>query len=862
MFLRRRFFRCYGSYRSLNHITDAFRRVGIIAWKILEYDEAFNSLVSSNVAYPFNSFDIMCIESEGDEEKINEIAAQYSQTIYETDKQFSRTANAYVDAMCELLRIPGIWIMSDNYHVIVQDNRRKRYHLNHLLGIESLKDFTGWIVNWTTSKVRVCLHHPAVAMNKNGFTVEFPISSCPVLRQEDSSKSKLKKEPSLLANEDDSQLRPYQSEQKANILQAWSEAQRVMFQMPTGTGKTRLFVSLIRDIKQQQPKAHILIVAHRTELIEQISYSLSTHYGLNHGILGTKEISGDQSILVASIQRLSRRIGKDERLTTFDYIIIDEAHHSLAPTYKKLIEAYPKAKVLGVTATPYRLKKASFTTLYDTLVESQPMRQFIAEGYLANYRLFTVSDRTAAMGKINRLTKFGADGDYKSQDLKDIFDTETEIQQLYDCYSIYAAGKKGIIYAVSRDHAVHIATLFNNKGIKAASIDCDTPKEERQRLIDEFKANDGGLQVLVNVELFTEGFDCPSIEFVMLARPTRSLTLYLQQVGRALRPTPNGNVVLILDCVGLYNRFGLPERNCDWQSHFKGVKPKNEDHTKRPLGTSSVNGLMKEVKRQRKEIVHTDGEFSIYTTDNIKYGICDKSGRTIFYPLYEKITPTHYGWYIGYRNERNRQYQDVLSPSDAKTYPFRNISQETVSTYAAELIESSGINVLAVRFDKSLHLLPTKTIKVGTKSNIFLHDVKQSGKSFYTTNLALDALIYSDYIKLQSGVFRLKGFNCSDAIIADNNISQVCKGDDMYEGDYLVTRSSWRISPDGTVYWPVHGGFPLRYTKDKNGITLYDGHFSPLLHGDSIEVFNNHCVIKRASQPPLTITILTTCVTG
>lgn len=852
MFQRRRYFRCNGLYHGLSCMADDLRQAGILTWSSREYENAYESFVSLSVTYLFRIFDIMCIENDGSQDMIDQIAGKYKPTIYETKEHSSRIIDAYIDAMCQLARIPGTWILENYYIETPPQCKRKKHQLDQMLGIERLKNFSGWIERRTDDVIFIQLYLPPGAGQPSGFQVGFPISSCPALIS-DKTKGDVKKTSYLLPKDNDSQLRPYQSEQKNNIQQAWNEVRRVMFQMPTGTGKTRLFVSIVRDIIEQQPTAHILIVAHRTELISQISHSLSHHYGLRHEILEVKKTKGHSSILVASILRLSRRICKDERLKAFDYIFIDEAHHSLAPTYKKLIEAYPNAKVLGVTATPYRLKKATFTSLYDTLVESQPLRQFIVEGYLADYRLFTVSDRTAAMGRINRLTKFGADGDYKTLDLTSIFDTEAEIQRLYDCYSVYAADKKGIVYAVSRDHAAHIATLFNDRGVKAVSIDCDTPKEERQRLIDEFKSKDGNLQILVNVELFTEGFDCPSIEFVMLARPTRSLSLYLQQAGRALRPTPNGEEVVILDCAGLYNRFGLPERNRDWQSHFKGMKPKNEDYTKRQLGTPSVYGLMKEVERTRKELVHTDGNTCIFTVDKIRYGLCDKTGRIIFHPLYEKITPTPYGWYIGNRKERNQQYQDILSPCDAKTYPFRCIVKENDGIYKAEHIDSNNIRVLTIRFDSDLRLIPSKIIKVGTKTTIYLHGNDQSGKSFYTTSLALDALIYSNYISLQNEVYRMIGYNCRDSIIADNNISQVRKGEGMYEGDYLLTCSDWIISPYGTVYWPLRIGYPLSYTKNKDGITLFDDNFTPILRGESIEVHDDHCIIKRSSQPPLTI---------
>lgn len=459
----------------------------------------------------------------------------------------------------------------------------------------------------------------------------------------------------------DRTLRPYQVKAKEDILRAWNGSRHVMLQMPTGTGKTRLFVLLIADIRRHNPEAGVLIVTHRRELVEQISRSLSEHYHLPHGILGgsgSRDVNAD--ILVGSIQTLAGRIGKwsevkalgekadrmrklcrkkqviapeacrdfvgelvrviralrgscllprvekagekflevrtpfaQENLLAIildeirsltesrvwitgtghsktDYIIVDEAHHALAPSYQKLWEVYPDARILGVTATPCRLRRTSFTGLFDTLIESRPMQEFIREGYLSAYRCYTVSAQRAAIRSVNRLTRFGADGDYLIKDLDACCNRDEEISFLVDCYETYAAGKKGIVYAVNRSHGERVAERFRERGIPALSIDCNTPVKERAKALDDFR--EGRLSVIVNVELFTEGFDCPSIEFVMLARPTRSLALYLQQVGRALRPSPDGEEVVILDTAGLHGHFGLPDRKRDWATLFKGEK--------------------------------------------------------------------------------------------------------------------------------------------------------------------------------------------------------------------------------------------------------------------------------------------------
>lgn len=312
MFLRRRYFLCNGLYHGLSRMAEELRQAGVVTWEPLEYEEAYESFVSLSVTSLFTSFGIMCIERDGEQYKIDQIAEKYSPTVYEADEHYSRHVDAYIDAMCQLARIPGTWILEDYSFEPQQRPKRKRYRLDQLLGIEQLKNFTGWIEERTEDTVLTQLYLPSGAGHPDGFQVEFPISSCPALRINKVEKVG-RETSSLLSKYNDFQLRPYQSKQKTNILQAWREVRRVMFQMPTGTGKTRLFASLIRDIIGQQPKAHILIVAHRTELISQISQSLFEHYGLRHDLLDGKKTWGQSSLLIASIQRLSRRIGKDER---------------------------------------------------------------------------------------------------------------------------------------------------------------------------------------------------------------------------------------------------------------------------------------------------------------------------------------------------------------------------------------------------------------------------------------------------------------------------------------------------------------------------------------------------------------------
>lgn len=352
--------------------------------------------------------------------------------------------------------------------------------------------------------------------------------------------------------ESDERLRDYQQTAVKEILAAWQEKKNVMLQMPTGTGKTRLFVALINALNTTEAENYgvdavpcFLIVTHREELVEQISETLNEHYHLEHAILGKSssvEKKPQSTICVSSIQYLARHIGKDLD-AHFDFIIIDEAHHSLADSYRLLWKTYPEAYKLGVTATPYRLKGDGFTELYDTLIKKQTISQYIEQGYLSDYRFFTVSGKQSALQKVNRLTRMNVGGDYQTKDLQEIYANSEEIAFLYDCYTQHASGKRGIIYAVNQLHAEMIATYFAEHGVNITNIDSKTASTRRKELIAQFRS--GELQVLVNVELFGEGFDCPAIEFAMLARPTKSLAMYLQQVGRALRPMPSVNKELV-----------------------------------------------------------------------------------------------------------------------------------------------------------------------------------------------------------------------------------------------------------------------------------------------------------------------------
>lgn len=369
-------------------------------------------------------------------------------------------------------------------------------------------------------------------------------------------------------------LRDYQQLAKKEIFGKWNCVDNILYQMPTGTGKTRLFTSIIRDINvwglRHNIKYRILIIAHRNELVEQSSRSLDK-YHIKHGILaGAMKDKRDltQPIQVASIQTITHPSNRSliEELQ-FDFIIIDEAHHAVANSYQKLWKLCPHSKKLGVTATPWRMNNSGFTQIFDVYIPSMSIKEFIQKGWLAAYQYYSIPNSSEIIKSIESIRDFDLEGDYKSCALTQIFDTSKIRAQLYNSYVKIAFGKKGIIYSISREHSEHICTQYRRHNIAIENIDSETPAKVRENIIKAFK--NGEIDIIVNVDIFSEGFDCPDIEFIQLARPTKSLVKYLQQVGRGLRKNGNKRCI-ILDNVGLYSRFGLPDEDRDWESFFYG----------------------------------------------------------------------------------------------------------------------------------------------------------------------------------------------------------------------------------------------------------------------------------------------------
>ncbi len=441
------------------------------------------------------------------------------------------------------------------------------------------------------------------------------------------------------------QLYDYQLDMKRRVGEAFGSHRSVMVQMPTGTGKTCLLVACVRAWLSQN-EGTVWIVVHRRELVEQIV-----------GTLQEEDLVGDW-VRVYSIQWLSRHEG--ELAERPGLLVIDEAHHAVAKTYKAVVEACHGAKVLGLTATPCRLTRRGFTDLFELLLQSWPYNRFIAEGRLSLYDYMSVRADNEDWRVVRSLERRGADGDFSLREMSDRLDVRPSIGRLCDTVLRYAREKKGIVYAIDIRHAEHIAAYYREHGIDAVAISAKTPGEERRRLIEQFKA--GETQVLVNVDLFGEGFDCPDVEFIQLARPTLSLAKYLQQVGRGMRVFDGKRYCLILDNVGLYRLFGLPSEDRDWQAMFEGTLA-GKAHLKQAEETSvyaafSVLGdagrtVTADARTELVTVMTHDGQrneleaayaYRVVRDEAGRMGVATLEGAEVLPPRYEKVELLPYGF--------------------------------------------------------------------------------------------------------------------------------------------------------------------------------------------------------------------------
>ena len=489
------------------------------------------------------------------------------------------------------------------------------------------------------------------------------------------------------------------------------------------------------------------------------------------GISGASKVSPDclsagafnVPIKAVSIQWLSKHY--DEIEEEPGMIVIDEAHHALAKTYKGMWERFPKAKFLGLTATPCRLNGKGFTDLFDVLVQSWSVPEFISKGRLATYDFVSIKSDSVAQRLIDSLQKRGADGDYQNKEMDMLLNKKPSIERLYQSLEEFGKDRKGIVYAINISHANAIAEFYREHGIAAVAIDSKTPSSLRKELIERFKASNlsfsnhpvnsskitpslftikegstshpgplssgareetapprrseplrskvGGpskvspdcagwdrlgatclrvadgvgdrlasIQVLVNVDIFSEGFDCPDIEFVQLARPTLSLAKYLQMVGRGLRVAKGKKNCVIIDNVGLYRVFGLPSQVWNWNAMFEGklkvgkrketpkdrefflMNEKQDDILIHPDSEMEMVVSHEELLQtlHYREFVDSRGEFAIIKLPDGKMTVVNRQGEQVLEPGDYRDMKLLDGNILFYRHCRKEVcYYDLLS---------------------------------------------------------------------------------------------------------------------------------------------------------------------------------------------------------
>ena len=496
----------------------------------------------------------------------------------------------------------------------------------------------------------------------------------------------------------------YQEDMKERIEKALRLHRSVMAQMPTGTGKTYLLTAVIDSFVSNNPMEKVWIVAHRRELVSQIDETVRKF----HSYSASNTSSLLSSVKAMSIQWLMRHY--DEIEEEPGMIVIDEAHHALAKTYKEMWERFPKAKFLGLTATPCRLNGKGFTDLFDVLVQSWDVPEFISKGRLATYDFVSIKSDGVTQRLIDSLQKRGADGDYQNKEMDMLLNKKPSIERLYQSLEEFGKDRKGIVYAINISHAQKITKLYQENGVKAIAIDSKTPATERQQDIEAFKKGD--IQVLVNVDIFSEGFDCPDVEFVQLARPTLSLAKYLQMVGRGLRVAKGKKNCLIIDNVGLYRVFGLPSQVWNWNAMFEGKlkvgkrkeTPKDREfflmygkQETMPVGQDSEmmmvmshEELMQSLKY--REFVDCNDDFAIVKLNDGKMTVVNRQGEQVIEPGNYYDMKFLQGNILSYRPRRKTVcYYDLLARVVIDEDIHAKDAPEVITINKWEFVEYNGL---------------------------------------------------------------------------------------------------------------------------------------------------------------------------
>jgi len=353
------------------------------------------------------------------------------------------------------------------------------------------------------------------------------------------------------------ELRPYQTDVVDQVEQLLGTAARPLIVAPTGSGKTIIFCEIIKRAVAKHKR--VLVLAHRREIIKHTCNKLRAH-GIRHGIIMAgedKALRPQEPVQVAAIATLWVRAVRSGAipLPPADLIVIDEAHHAPARTYQRLVEAYPNATVIGGTATPCRGDGRGLGGIFTVLAEAPQVAPLIQQGHLVKSRVYAPIDPNLKGITVRN-------GDYAENELADRMDRAKLVGDVVTHWHKYAERRRTVAFACSVGHSVHIRDEFVKSGVRAQHLDGTTPTDERDDILARLAS--GETEVVTNCMVLTEGFDCPDIGCIVLARPTRKMGLFRQMIGRGLRPADGKSDCIILDHSGAVFRHGLPEDHVEW----------------------------------------------------------------------------------------------------------------------------------------------------------------------------------------------------------------------------------------------------------------------------------------------------------
>jgi DNA repair protein RadD len=370
-------------------------------------------------------------------------------------------------------------------------------------------------------------------------------------------------------------LRPYQREAVEAVEAAHREDHRVLLVSPTGSGKTQIFCELIRRREAAGNRAFVLV--HRRELTKQASDKLS-NFGVAHGVIQAGfEPRTWLPTQVVSVPTFNRRVIQSRKLemdAAPDLIVVDECHHVVARTYRAIIDRYPQARLVGVTATPCRADGRGLGGVFEQMIETVNIPGLQAAGYLVPVQTYAPS-RPDLRGVPVR------QGDYVTSELEAAVNTQQLVGDIVEHHLRLARGRPTAVFCASVRHSIHVRDRFREAGTIAEHLDGETPNEERDALLAKLAS--GEIEVISNCGVLCEGWDSPSVSCIVLARPTKSLVLYRQMAGRGLRCAPGKEGLLLLDHAGATYEHGLITDPISW-SLREDRKAVNREHRARATG--------------------------------------------------------------------------------------------------------------------------------------------------------------------------------------------------------------------------------------------------------------------------------------